>query len=114
MHRFGRLIEVSLLAFLKAEEGHGYMLREKLIEHKLIEEDINIGSIYRALRNLEKSELVKSHWEESEQGPKRRIYGITDEGLEVLKERLDLLKFRKKRIDIILDLCQDLCADLED
>lgn len=108
MYRLGRLIEVSLLALLKEEDAYGYKLMDKLIYYNLIEEDTNIGIIYRALRNLEKKELVKSYWEESNQGPKKRIYSITTKGLEVLKERLDLLKYRRSRIDTIIDLCSDL------
>lgn len=108
MHRSGRLIEVSLLTLLKEEEVHGYKLMEKLINYGLVEESINIGIIYRGLRSLEKDELVKSSWEESDQGPKKRIYTITSRGEEVLKKWIELLKHRRLRIDTMIDLYDNL------
>jgi PadR family transcriptional regulator, regulatory protein PadR len=42
------------------------------------------GGLYRTLRAMEQEGLVDSKWEESEAGPARRRYRLTDEGLEWL------------------------------
>ena len=42
------------------------------------------GGLYRALRALEKEELVRSVWGPSESGPDRRTYEITRAGMEEL------------------------------
>jgi PadR family transcriptional regulator PadR len=46
-------------------------------------EQINVGSVYRALRQMEKDELCSSEWDvQAEEGgdPPRRMYTITEEG----------------------------------
>lgn len=103
MHRVGRFLEAALLCLLKEEKAHGYALMEKLIEYDFTEDNINIGPIYRALRNMEADNLVISSWEDSEQGPKKRLYQITPKGIEVLDNWIDLLRYRKSRIEKIIN-----------
>ncbi len=45
-------------------------------------EQINVGSVYRALRQMEKEGLCSSEWDVQAQegGPPRRMYAITEEG----------------------------------
>lgn len=108
MHRFGRFIEISLLLLLKEERAHGYMLMDKLIKYNLIEESINIGAIYRGLRAMENNKLINSTWEDSDQGPKKRLYSITEEGEKILEDWIDLIIYRRSRIDLIIDLHEKL------
>ena len=108
MHKFGRFIEASLLLLLKEEEAHGYMLMDKLIKYNLIEESINIGAIYRGLRTMEKNKLIRSTWEDSDKGPKKRLYSITEEGEKTLESWINLIVHRRCRIDIIIDLHEKL------
>lgn len=42
------------------------------------------GLLYRTLRQLEKDKLVRSSWDTDGQGPARRVYEITDNGMEYL------------------------------
>jgi poly-beta-hydroxybutyrate-responsive repressor len=40
--------------------------------------------MYRTLRALEEDGLVNSNWDTSGSGPARRIYSLTDQGIEYL------------------------------
>ena len=72
------LYPVTLL-FLKEECSYGYEIMERLDEEFGIEQ-INPGSVYRTLRQIENEGFCESEWDTSESGPARRMYSITDEG----------------------------------
>lgn len=44
------------------------------------------GTLYPLLNRLAKDRLLAYEWQESEQGPPRKYYWLTDEGRELLKE----------------------------
>jgi PadR family transcriptional regulator len=71
-----------LLLLLREDPAHGYDLLERV--QSLGFDGSDPGGLYRALRALEKEELVRSVWEPSESGPDRRIYAITRAGMEEL------------------------------
>ncbi len=102
-NKAGRFVEACLLNLLKEEKSYGYSLMERLAEFGLDEDSINISIIYRRLRNMEKDNLVVSSWSDSDQGPKKRMYQITDQGLLELDNWILLLKDRKKRITSIIE-----------
>jgi PadR family transcriptional regulator PadR len=80
------LIPVALV-LLKEENSYGYELMGR-IEEEFGFEQINAGSVYRALRQMEKGGLCSSEWDvQAEEGspPPRRMYAITDEGEAYLK-----------------------------
>jgi poly-beta-hydroxybutyrate-responsive repressor len=74
----GELLSTSLLAFLKNWSAYGYQLTQRLAESGMPECDS--GTVYRTLRQLEKSGLVSSFWDTSESGPARRMYSLTSAG----------------------------------
>ena len=61
---------------------HGYDLVERLRPFGFDGSDP--GGTYRALRAMERRDLVTSSWEDSEAGPHRRVYELTDEGRALL------------------------------
>ena len=73
---------VTLLT-LREESSYGYELMERLQEFGLFEET-NPGTMYRALRQMEKEGLCYSEWETAKRGPARRMYFITEAGEEYL------------------------------
>lgn len=74
----GEMLSTSLLAFLKNWNAYGYQLTQRLAEAGMPEFDS--GTVYRTLRQLEKSGLVSSLWDTSESGPARRVYSLTRAG----------------------------------
>lgn len=67
-----------LLLLLGERPSHGYDLLERL--RRLGVPATDPGGLYRALRNMEREELVSSKWEMSATGPARRTYALTDRG----------------------------------
>ena len=69
------------LVLLEEERSHGYELMERM-EEEFGFEQINPGSVYRTLRQMETEGLCVSEWEtpSTEGGPARRTYAITDAG----------------------------------
>ena len=45
------------------------------------------GTLYPLLNRLKKDALLKYEWQESTQGPPRKYYALTDEGLDLLQQR---------------------------
>lgn len=74
----GELLSTSLLAFLKNWNAYGYQLTQQLAEAGMPECDS--GTVYRTLRQLERSGFVSSFWDTSESGPARRMYSLTKAG----------------------------------
>ena len=100
---YGRFIEACLLCLLKEKESYGYSLMENLSEFGFIENEVDMSTIYRQLRAMEKEDLVVSSWQESNEGPKKRIYNITDLGIEKLDDWILFLGDRQKRIGSIVN-----------
>ena len=71
-----------LLLLLAEQPSHGYDLLERLAELGL--DRLDAAGLYRALRTMEHEQLVQSAWQPSTEGPARRTYALTDEGLEWL------------------------------
>ena len=44
------------------------------------------GALYPLLNRLKKDALLKYEWQESTQGPPRKYYALTDEGLDLLQQ----------------------------
>ena len=66
------------LVVLREESSYGYEMMERLEEFGFAE--INPGTLYRTLRQMEKEGLCESGWQTSDGGPARRMYAITDAG----------------------------------
>ena len=79
------MMEAALLASLAESTSHGYELVDQLdaLASELV--CIDAGSMYRLLRVMEEEGLVSSSWETPESGPGRRVYVITEQGLEALE-----------------------------
>ena len=98
-----RLVEPALLAFLKKQPSHGYGLLEEL-------DQLGLGSIqpsviYRILRDYEEIGLVESGWDTNEtQGPPRRVYGITEDGIAALNRAKGSLSETVDRIQALLKI----------
>jgi poly-beta-hydroxybutyrate-responsive repressor len=84
------LLATSLLAFLRGWNGHGYELAKRLSDSGL--PPFDVGTIYRTLRQLERSGLVSSLWDMSPSGPARRTYSLTQAGETFLNAWTDVLQ----------------------
>lgn len=96
----GELLSNSLLAFLKGYDAYGYQLAQRLTESGMPEFDS--GTVYRTLRQLEKTGLVSSFWDTSESGPARRMYSLTKAGDIFLNGWIEVLQNYQKMISAAL------------
>jgi PadR family transcriptional regulator, regulatory protein PadR len=72
------LTPVALLT-LREKSSYGYELMNRIAQFGF--EAINAGTMYRALRHMEKEGLCESEWETSNgAGPACRMYSVTDAG----------------------------------
>ena len=60
------------------------------------------GTVYRTLRQLEKSGLVSSFWDTSESGPARRMYSLTKTGEIFLTGWIEVLQNYQKVLNSAL------------
>lgn len=86
----GELLSTSLLAFLKNWNAYGYQLSQRLAQAGMPESDS--GTVYRTLRQLEKTGMVSSCWDTSESGPARRMYSLTKAGELFLSGWIEVLQ----------------------
>jgi len=71
------LVPYVLLA-VSVHKAHGYAIEEYLRQLGLM--SIEMSTLYRTLRQLEKDGLLRSDWEPGPAGPARRVYSLTDLG----------------------------------
>ncbi len=86
----GELLAASLLALLRDWNAYGYQLAQRLRAAGLPLFDQT--TVYRTLRQLEKSGLVSSFWDTSASGPARRRYALTQAGEAFLTAWLETLQ----------------------
>ncbi len=86
------VIEVCVFAILAKKDGYGYELAETISSHIEISE----GTIYPLLRRLTKEGYFTTYLRESPEGPPRKYYKITGQGIKykksLLKDWNDLTK----------------------
>ena len=90
----GDLLATSLLGLLRDWNAHGYQLAQRLADAGLPAFDV--GTIYRTLRQLEKTGLVSSFWDTSESGPAKRTYSLTTAGEMFLGNWANIIKQYQK------------------
>jgi PadR family transcriptional regulator, regulatory protein PadR len=79
------VIEICVLSVLRHKECYGYELVNE-ISKKI---DISEGTIYPLLRRLKNEGLVTTYLQESEEGPPRKYYRLTDAGRAKEQEQRD-------------------------
>ena len=95
-------LETCLLLLIDETPDHGYSLLERLGEFGFPTECLNVGTLYRTLRRLEEEGLANSDWEEGGQGPRRRVYTITEKGKATLATWIQIIRGNKARIERLL------------
>jgi len=77
-----------LLALLKERPRYGFEIANEIHERTGNYLSIKEGTMYPALRRLDRDGLVKSWWQDNSDGPQRRYYKLTPKGEKHLSERL--------------------------
>jgi len=92
-------IETLILWIIHSQPSHGYELRKKIKQITAGNYIPKPGSIYTILRRMEEKGLLKSIWKKKTGKRSKRIYYITEEGENLLKTRLKMMKKRIKLLE---------------
>lgn len=102
-----RFIEPRILYLLTLGPAHGYRIIEEIGNLPFPGPIPDSAAVYRSLRQLEKSGLVKSKWEGGDKGPARRVYAITPVGRKRLSLWVEAFKERVKILEAFINLCRE-------
>ena len=83
-------LEACILQLIKRKDMYGYEITEQLSNYGL--DMVAQGTIYPLLMKLEKENLVVSYLKESNFGPPRKYYSITEEGNKYIVNFKDVWK----------------------
>ena len=103
---YGGFVEPAALAALLFSDGYGYDMRKTIVEMSYGAIDVDVGGLYRSLRRLEDEEAVISRWGEEASGPRRREYELTEQGIELAEQWLDVLRNREWQTKMLGDLLE--------
>src|SRR5437868_8803107 len=90
------LIPYVLLA-VSLQRAHGYLIEEYLRSVGFF--SLEMSTLYRTLRQLEKDGLLNSNWEPGPTGPARRVYSLTDIGRTWLDQWAGTLDTYRRMLD---------------
>ncbi len=80
-------VDTILLSLIAENPVYGYQIVRELEKKSQGYFVFKEGTLYPALRRLERKRLVISKWEDLQSGRKRRYYYITDQGSKFLKDK---------------------------
>ncbi|MBO1000190.1 helix-turn-helix transcriptional regulator [Bacillus sp. SD075] len=90
-------IDLLLLSLLSQKKLYGYEITKILKEMSMGKYQISEGTLYSALKRLEKKEFIKGHWKESESGS-RKYYHVTKNGQIELDRKRECFFFLEKLV----------------
>jgi poly-beta-hydroxybutyrate-responsive repressor len=90
------LIPYVLLA-VSLQRAHGYVIEEYLRSVGFL--SLEMSTLYRTLRQLEKDGLLQSAWEPGPTGPARRVYSLTNVGRTWLDQWASTLGIYRRMLD---------------
>lgn len=97
------LVPYVLLA-VSMQRAHGYLIEEYLRGLGFL--SVEMSTLYRTLRQLEKDGLLSSTWGPGPTGPARRSYSLTDVGRALLGSWAGTLNTYRDMIDRFFGLYQ--------
>ncbi|UCC67739.1 MAG: helix-turn-helix transcriptional regulator [Armatimonadota bacterium] len=95
-----------LLAIAGRGEVHGYQIAQEAEGMAVTHAGLDSGVIYRTLRRLEAAGRVVSRWDTSRPGPARRVYVLTESGMQHLREWAQVLEAVTASLQALTHNCQ--------
>jgi DNA-binding PadR family transcriptional regulator len=92
-----RWMEPFVLAMLATGSAHGYAILGELRQLGITNGSVDVGQVYRTLRDLEEGGQVRSTWSTGT-GPARRDYKLTEFGFAALDEWAAVMKERARLV----------------
>jgi PadR family transcriptional regulator PadR len=104
LYRFAE--PVVLLVIARLGEAHGYQIAQEAEGVAVTHAGLDSGIIYRTLRSLEAAGRVASRWDTSGAGPARRVYVLTESGMQHLGEWAQVLEAVTASLQTLTHSCQ--------
>ena len=95
----GSWLQLIVLRVLYEKPLHGYKLLEEVNTLMVGRRKLKPGSLYTILRRMEHSGLLDSVWEKKSDGLDRRVYNLTEEGIEMLKQGKSRIEEQRRVLD---------------
>lgn len=92
-----RWMEPFVMVLLAGGAAHGYAIVGELAGLGITNGSVDVGQVYRVLRDLEAGDLVSSSWTTGS-GPARRDYRLTEAGYAALDEWAAVMKERTRLV----------------
>lgn len=92
------VLELLVLSLLMDRDMYGYELVEEISHHI----DISEGTIYPLLRRLKNEKYVETYLKESQSGPPRKYYRLTEIGKDISVSQLNEWESFIKSVNNIL------------
>jgi DNA-binding PadR family transcriptional regulator len=92
-----RWMEPFVMVLLAGGAAHGYAIVGELAGLGITNGSVDVGQVYRVLRDLEAAGLVSSSWTTGS-GPARRDYELTEPGYAALDEWAAVMKERTRLV----------------
>ena len=102
-------LDGMLLAALEAGPRHGYAVMEALRAGSGGHFDLPTGTVYPALRRLERAGLILGTWDEAS-GRRRRVYELTPAGARMLAAERGSWRQFAAAVTALLDPASGLAA----
>ncbi|MDQ0185814.1 PadR family transcriptional regulator [Cytobacillus sp. FSL W7-1323] len=81
-------IDILLLSLLSKKNMYGYEMVKSLKENSHELYNMSEGTLYPALKRLEKNGWIEAYWEDSQLGGRRKYYQLTNGGKTELSRKL--------------------------
>lgn len=81
------MLEGCILEIIRQRETYAYEISKQLEQYGF--GTISEGTIYPIILRLQKSELVEATLQDSNSGPKRKYYHLTEKGVTILNQFKD-------------------------
>jgi PadR family transcriptional regulator, regulatory protein PadR len=92
-----RWMEPFVMVLLAGGSAHGYAIVGELAQLGITNGAVDVGQVYRTLRELELAGLVRSSWQTGS-GAARREYELSDAGYAALDEWAAVMKERTRLV----------------
>ncbi len=103
-----RYVQPSLLMALSEGSSYGYQLIQTIGDYGFLRGDAPPGMIYRHLRQMDEEGLVTSSWDAEGDGPAKRVYSVTPEGLEILEAWILHMEKQRDRLEGFIERYRQL------
>jgi len=95
-------IQTLILAVLESGALHGYGLAREIELRSAEALSFGEGTIYPALKVLEKAGFIEGSWDTQVSGPARKVYALTESGTYELARRRDVWNRFSRTIDQVI------------